>query len=135
MFVGALSYGASIVLYIKSAQGMGATRSQVIFSSAPFFGLLLSVVLLGEELTGNHILAGGLFIIAITLLMLDSHSHSHKHKKLAHKHSHRHDDNHHNHSHIGLDKSLRHTHFHEHEPLEHKHPHWPDLHHRHEHKN
>tara|TARA_R110002072_G_C7951757_1_gene533245 strand:- start:1037 stop:2086 length:1050 start_codon:yes stop_codon:yes gene_type:complete len=135
LFVGALSYGASIVLYIKSAQGMGATRSQVIFSSAPFFGLLLSVVLLGEELTGTHIIAGGLFIIAITLLMLDSHAHLHKHEKLAHKHSHRHDDNHHNHSHIGLDKSLRHTHSHEHEPLEHKHPHWPDLHHRHEHKN
>tara|TARA_R110001592_G_scaffold89971_2_gene264664 strand:- start:320 stop:1375 length:1056 start_codon:yes stop_codon:yes gene_type:complete len=135
LFVGALSYGASIVLYIKSAQGMGATRSQVIFSSAPFFGLLLSVVWLGEELTGTHILASGLFIIAIILLMLDSHAHSHIHKKLAHKHSHRHDDNHHNHSHIGLDKSVRHTHYHEHEALEHEHPHWPDLHHRHDHKN
>lgn len=133
LFVGALSYGASIVLYIKSAQVMGATRSQVIFSSAPFSGLLLSVVLLGEELTGSHIFAGGLFVIAITLLMLDNHAHSHTHEKLAHKHSHRHDDNHHNHSHIGLDESVRHTHFHEHEALEYKHPHWPDLHHRHEH--
>ena len=62
---------------------MGATRSQVIFSRAPHFGLLLSVVLLGEELTGTYIFAGGLFIIAIKLLMLDSHTHSHKNEQLA----------------------------------------------------
>tara|TARA_R110001599_G_scaffold200428_2_gene397146 strand:+ start:2331 stop:2711 length:381 start_codon:yes stop_codon:yes gene_type:complete len=125
----------NIVLFIKSTQGMGATRSQVIFSRAPLFGLLLSVMLLGEEFTGTHIFAGGLFIIPIKLLMLDSHAHSHKNEQLAHMHAHRHDDGHHNQSYIGLDKSVRHTHFHEYDALEHKHPHWPDLHHRHEHRN
>ena len=36
--VGALSYGASIVLYIQGAQHLGATRSQILFSTSPFIG-------------------------------------------------------------------------------------------------
>ncbi|HEY4693061.1 MAG TPA: DMT family transporter, partial [Bellilinea sp.] len=45
--IGVVAYGFSIVLYIASAQQLGATRSQLIFSSAPFWGVLLSVALLG----------------------------------------------------------------------------------------
>ena len=37
--LGALSYGASIVLYIAAAQNIGATRGQLVFSAAPFFGV------------------------------------------------------------------------------------------------
>lgn len=48
LLVGALAYGLSIVLYIRAAQGMGATRAQVFFSSAPFFGLILAIVFLDE---------------------------------------------------------------------------------------
>ena len=36
LLVGALTYGISIVLYIASAQQLGATRSQIVFSSSPF---------------------------------------------------------------------------------------------------
>jgi drug/metabolite transporter (DMT)-like permease len=50
LFVGIWSYGASITLYIHAAQRLGATRGQVIFSTAPFFGLLLSAMLLDEPL-------------------------------------------------------------------------------------
>lgn len=138
LFVGAFSYGVSIVLYIRASQDMGATRAQVIFSSAPFFGLILSSLFLGDVISGFHITAGGLFIVAIMLLMRDSHSHRHSHHAMQHKHSHRHDDGHHNHkhkhNHEGIDPSTRHTHEHQHEPAKHKHPHWPDLHHRHNHK-
>ena len=35
--VGALAHGVSIALYITSAQALGATRSQIVFSTAPFF--------------------------------------------------------------------------------------------------
>lgn len=134
LIVGALSYGASIVLYIRSAQGMGATRAQVIFSSAPLFGVALSVLCLGESISGVHLLAAVIFAVAITLLTLDSHSHDHVHEVMRHKHSHRHDDGHHDHYHQDISPSVRHTHDHEHSYLEHRHPHWPDLHHRHSHK-
>ncbi|QKK80371.1 DMT family transporter [Marinomonas primoryensis] len=134
LLVGAMSYGASIVLYIRAAQGMGATRAQVIFSSAPFFGVALSVLYLGESISEVHLLAAAIFIAAITLLLRDRHSHTHMHKKMSHNHTHRHDDSHHNHNHPDMSPSIRHTHHHTHSHVEHKHPHWPDLHHRHSHK-
>ena len=77
-------------LYIRSAQGMGATRAQVIFSSAPFFGVALSVLYLGESISGVPLLATAIFIVAITLLMRDSHSHTHVHEEMSHNHAHRH---------------------------------------------
>jgi drug/metabolite transporter (DMT)-like permease len=42
--VGALSYGASIALYIAAAQQLGATRAQAIFASAPFVGAVGSEI-------------------------------------------------------------------------------------------
>ena len=48
--LGAVSYGLSILLYITAAQNLGATRSQLIFSSSPFIGLLIASAL-GEPLT------------------------------------------------------------------------------------
>jgi drug/metabolite transporter (DMT)-like permease len=133
MLVGMFSYGASIVLYIQSAQDLGATRAQILFSSAPFFGVGLSQFFLGEPLLLVHVISAILFIFALLFLLLDSHSHSHEHLAIAHEHSHRHDDGHHTHLHDGLSPSTRHTHQHEHVTLLHHHPHWPDLHHRHEH--
>ena len=133
LLVGALAYGLSKVLYIRAAQGMGATRAQVFFSSAPFFGLLFAIVFLDEAFMAIYWLAGLLFVVAIVLLMLDSHVHAHRHSAQRHAHWHRHDDGHHNHIHRGLPLSYRHSHAHEHEPIEHSHTHLPDLHHRHSH--
>ena len=132
LIVGGLCYGVSIVLYIKSAHVMGATRAQVVFSSAPIFGVILSVLFLGESVTSNHLIAATLFVVAIALLLRDSHSHAHKHPSLQHKHYHTHDDGHHSH-HIDSAHPDYHSHIHEHTSLEHKHPHWPDIHHRHSH--
>ena len=55
--VGVFSYGISIVLYITLAQKLGASRSQVIFSSSPFFGVILAATLLGESISLAQILA------------------------------------------------------------------------------
>jgi drug/metabolite transporter (DMT)-like permease len=134
VFVGIWSYGASITLYIHAAQRLGATRGQIIFSTAPFWGLLLSTVLLGEPLHHLHLLAAFLFVIGIALLLIESHAHTHTHLPLYHAHRHRHDDAHHEHDHHGLDSSVEHTHWHDHEPTTHAHVHWPDLHHRHGHE-
>lgn len=133
LFIGVLSYGASIVLYIRSAQALGATRAQIAFASAPFFGVGLSVVLLNETLGAAHGVAGVLFVAAIALLMLDRHAHRHAHEAMQHEHSHRHDDAHHVHRHAELPPETEHHHPHRHEPMVHAHPHWPDLHHRHQH--
>ena len=131
--IGVVAYGFSIVLYIASAQQLGATRSQLIFSSAPFWGVLLSVALLGEKLTWQHGAAAVIFIASIVLLYREQHGHAHTHKEQEHEHMHQHDDGHHLHDHEELPKASWHSHVHEHTPLEHVHPHWPDLHHRHEH--
>ncbi len=131
--LGAVSYGLSILLYITAAQNLGATRSQLIFSSAPFFGLIISV-LLGDSLTVVDWAAFLLFLGSVYILFRETHSHSHLHKPFEHTHTHFHPDVHHNHPHSeGVAALGRHSHPHEHEPLEHSHPHWPDLHHRHEH--
>lgn len=131
LLLGIFAYGLSIVLYITSAQQLGATRSQLVFSSAPFWGVLLSVVLLGERLTVFHAVAGVMFVGSIYFLSREQHHHRHTHGELWHTHPHAHDD-HHDH-HAGDDAPVWHSHEHRHEGLTHQHPHVPDLHHRHTH--
>ncbi len=133
LILGIFSYGISILLYITSAQNLGATRSQLIFSSAPFFGLLLSLAL-GEPLSLFQGLAFLLFAISTFFLFKESHAHRHTHLPVEHIHVHYHPDIHHTHSHPENPAgTYRHSHQHEHQEEEHSHPHWPDLHHRHEH--
>ena len=130
--LGVFAYGISIVLYIKSAQHLGATRSQVIFSSAPFFGFLSSWLILSENIGIIQIITALLMGIAIWIIIKSSHNHRHIHNELTHIHVHTHDDEHHNHEHSGK-SNIRHSHKHRHDKTKHEHPHFPDLHHRHEH--
>ena len=132
--LGAISYGLSILLYITSAQRLGATRAQLIFSSAPFFGLILSFFI-GESLTWFQLGAFILFLGSVFLLFRESHGHEHMHQPLRHIHMHEHPGEHHAHGHPDMQgEPIRHSHEHKHIPLEHSHPHWPDLHHRHQHR-
>jgi drug/metabolite transporter (DMT)-like permease len=132
LLVGALSYGASISLGIRAAHGLGATRAQGVFASAPFFGLALSALWLGEPLGTATLGAAALAAASIALALSDRHAHRHAHEPLAHAHAHRHDDGHHDHPH-DAEPSGWHTHWHEHDARTHSHSHWPDLHHRHSH--
>jgi drug/metabolite transporter (DMT)-like permease len=134
LIVGVLSYGFSIMLYITAAQGLGAIRGQMIFSTAPFFGLLFSVTVLAEPFTGNQALAAGLMVISIIILSSEKHEHIHRHYPLSHEHTHRHDELHHDHQHDAYHLRVSHSHWHEHTSMEHSHIHCPDLHHRHRHK-
>jgi drug/metabolite transporter (DMT)-like permease len=133
MIVGAFAYGFSITLYIKSAQYLGATRSQMIFSSAPFFGLALAAPLLGEKIAPAQVIAAGILIVSLVLLFRDQHAHTHRHKPSRHQHDHNHADIHHGHDHSGTHPNASHNHDHQHPPMVHSHPHWPDIHHRHKH--
>jgi drug/metabolite transporter (DMT)-like permease len=134
LLVGALGYGASILLYIRGAQQLGATRSQLVFSTAPAFGLGLSWAVLGEPISTMQVLAAAVMAFAIWLWHRERHAHAHAHEHVTHAHAHRHDDDHHDHAHDeSVDRSAWHSHEHSHEAEEHLHAHRPDLHHRHRH--
>ncbi|MFZ9886796.1 MAG: DMT family transporter [Myxococcota bacterium] len=133
LLVGTLSYGASLVLYVASAQHMGATRSQLAFATAPFVGVALSWGVLREPLTSAQLGTGLLMAFGVWWGTTDTHRHKHRHEAMVHTHWHRHDDGHHEHHHARLPVGGWHVHEHEHVPVEHEHPHRSDLHHRHRH--
>jgi len=130
--VGALCYGASIVLDVKALRALGAAREAAYFATAPFVGALLSIVVFREfpnrsDLTGATLMISGVFV-----LLLEKHGHRHEHEAISHEHLHIHDEHHHHvHDHIVAEP---HSHPHEHTSLIHDHPHVSDLHHRHSHK-
>ena len=131
--LGALCYGGSIVLFITSAQRIGAARGQILFASGPFFGMLFSFVLLSERPSWLQGAAVVVLLASIALMLRGRHAHHHIHGPMVHIHAHRHDDLHHTHTHAGASADLTHSHGHTHEALEHEHAHVPDLHHRHSH--
>ncbi len=134
LLIGVFSYGISIVFYVNSAQNLGATRSQVLFSTAPFWGIITAWIFLGEPLNLIVLLSSLLLVSGIVFTNLVEHRHEHLHKTLMHNHMHSHDDGHHEHSHLlNVDENNRHSHIHEHNEIKHSHKHYPDLHHRHEH--
>ncbi len=133
LLVGGIAYGISILLYVQGAQMLGATRSQFLFSTAPYFGLIAAWTVFGEPVLPAQLVAATVMAVGITLLLTGIHAHHHAHEPVAHTHEHRHDDGHHDHAHPGLAATTRHTHPHEHRTLVHAHPHPPDLHHRHGH--
>ncbi len=131
--VGGAGYGLSHVLSLRAAQDLGATRAQILFSSAPVFGLAGAWLALGEPVLRAQLAGAGLLAVSLLLLFRERHAHFHRHRALAHVHPHTHDDGHHRHAHPGQPDSLQHSHWHTHEALAHDHPHLPDLHHRHRH--
>ncbi|MDD4004859.1 MAG: DMT family transporter [Elusimicrobiaceae bacterium] len=133
MGIGAMSYGASLLLYIHALRRIGTSRTGAYFSAGPFFGLIFAVVFLGERPAAAQWLAAGIMAGGLTLLYRERHLHRHRHEPVTHTHHHAHDDCHHAHTHHDITPSKGHTHSHTHEPLTHTHPHYPDTHHRHAH--
>jgi drug/metabolite transporter (DMT)-like permease len=133
ILVGVFSYGLSLVLYIASAQKLGAARSQIIFSTSPFFGVILAAIFLGESISPAQIIAALIITVSLALLFFEKHYHLHHHQATAHEHWHRHDNGHHDHPFPGMEQSVYHSHWHEHMGTTHAHQHWPDPQHRHEH--
>jgi drug/metabolite transporter (DMT)-like permease len=132
--VGFLGYGVSLALFVLGLRDLGTARTGAYFSLAPFVGAVLAVVMLGEPLTAQLIVAGGLMGVGLWLHLAERHDHEHVHEALEHEHRHRHDE-HHRHEHgPDVPAGEPHTHWHRHPPLVHRHPHYPDLHHRHGHR-
>ncbi|MEC7984832.1 MAG: DMT family transporter [Myxococcota bacterium] len=133
LLIGMLCYGASIVLYISSAQQLGATRSQMIFASAPYWGLLCAWIFLAEPIFIAQLGAAVLMLLSLFLMHRERHGHKHTHRDTEHLHLHHHKDLHHAHEHPIPVWSLFgwHIHLHKHSTITHSHEHRSDIHHRH----
>ena len=132
LVIGALSYGASLVLFINALREIGSARTSTWFASGPFIGTILSVLVLGERPPGEYWVAALVMLSGMFFLYGELHRHLHRHESTTHAHAHEHDE-HHQHVHEARELAGRHEHLHTHEPLTHSHVHWPDIHHRHTH--
>ena len=132
LVIGAVGYGASTTLWVAGARSLGAARGQLVFSSAPFVGVLVAWAVLGDDVRLVEVIALALAAVGVLSTIESGHEHPHAHEPVAHAHEHRHDDGHHDHDHPGQRvEADRHGHDHAHAPTTHAHPHVPDLHHRH----
>ena len=132
LVLGSLSYGISLVLFIRALDGLGSSRTGTFFSLGPFVGAVVSIPLLGESVTVPLLIATGLMALGVWMMLTERHQHVHRHERTTHAHLHE-DDIHHRHVHPEGQQGS-HIHEHTHEPMVHSHVHWPDQYHRHEHK-
>ncbi len=133
LVVGLLGYGISLVLFVLALRGLGTARTGAYFSTAPFIGALVSILVFGESTYWAFWVASALMGLGVWLHLTESHAHDHVHEPLEHTHRHVHDE-HHQHEHApGLSSHVPHAHRHQHTDLTHKHPHFPDIHHQHGH--
>jgi len=137
LLLGFPSYGVSLVAFVLALRQLGTARTGAYFSTAPFVGALLSLLIFEEHPTLSFLVAAGLMGIGVWLHVSESHEHQHRHEMMEHDHAHVHDE-HHQHVHVPGDPPVTeprpHTHRHRHEDLVHTHAHYPDIHHRHTHK-
>jgi drug/metabolite transporter (DMT)-like permease len=131
--VGFLGYGVSLALFVVALRHLGAARTGAYFSTAPFLGAVVAVLALGEPVTVQLLVAGGLMGLGVWLHLTERHEHEHIHRPMEHTHPHVHDE-HHRHLHSSdAPAGEPHTHAHDHSYQKHTHPHTPDMHHEHRH--
>ncbi len=131
--VGFIGYGISLACFVLALRHLGTARTGAYFSTAPFVGAAVSLLVFREGVSWSLVAAGALMGLGVYLHLTERHDHEHDHEELVHEHAHAHDE-HHQHAHGPDDPPGEpHTHPHRHAPMRHSHPHYPDLHHRHEH--
>ncbi len=131
--VGFFGYGLSLACFVLSLRHLGTARTGAYFSTAPFIGTVLSVVILKEPVTLPLLAAAVLMGVGVWLHLTERHVHDHTHDEALHTHRHDHDD-HHGHEHqTDVGEDATHVHEHRHVAIRHSHPHYPDLHHEHTH--
>lgn len=133
MLVGFLGYGVSLVLFVLALRGLGTARTGAYFSTAPFLGAAVAMLVFSEATTAVFWIAAALMGWGVWLHLTEHHVHDHLHEALEHDHAHSHDA-HHQHTHDFVWSGTgRHHHPHVHATIRHSHPHYPDIHHRHVH--
>ena len=133
LLVGFLGYGISLVMFVLALRGLGSARTGAYFSTAPFLGAAIALLVLGESVTLAFWIASALMAVGVWLHLTERHAHEHLHEATEHGHRHVHDE-HHQHEHeFEWDPAQPHSHVHAHSPVRHSHAHFPDVHHRHRH--
>jgi len=134
LLLGSVSYGISIVLFVRALRHLGATRTGVLFGTAPFIGAAVSLMIFRDLPSLPFIFSLPLLGVGVGILSRERHEHRHAHALLTHTHLHTHADGHHSHvREDGVHPVSQHAHLHTHEPMVHTHTHRPDVHHRHAH--
>ena len=119
--LGFVAYGLSINFYIMAQKELGAAKTSAYYAIAPFFGVVLSMLLLGER-PALTFYPGLVLMAAATWLMVRDtvslqhthqhvhiHTHAHSHGGMVHTHEHTHV---HAHTHIHGETETVHTHTH-----------------------
>jgi drug/metabolite transporter (DMT)-like permease len=133
LILGFASYGLSLTWFVIALRQLGTARTGAYFAVAPFFGAIVSIVLLDEPVTNPLLVAGVLMALGTWLHLTEHHEHRHTHDELKHNHEHVHDE-HHQHEHAyPVTPGSKHHHLHQHATLRHTHQHFPDMHHQHRH--
>ncbi|QXQ17482.1 DMT family transporter [Pseudomonas tolaasii] len=133
LLVGFLGYGVSLVMFVLALRGLGSARTGAYFSTAPFLGAAVALLVFGESVTVTFWVALALMAVGVWLHLTERHAHEHLHEATEHSHRHVHDE-HHQHEHgFEWEPGEPHSHVHVHSPLRHSHAHFPDVHHRHGH--
>lgn len=133
LLVGFLGYGISLVMFVLALRGLGSARTGAYFSTAPFLGAAVALLMFGESVTVAFWIASALMAVGVWLHLTERHAHEHLHEATEHGHRHVHDE-HHQHEHgFEWDPAQPHSHVHVHSVMRHSHAHFPDVHHRHRH--
>ncbi|TYK58900.1 DMT family transporter [Pseudomonas synxantha] len=133
LVVGFLGYGISLVMFVLALRGLGSARTGAYFSTAPFLGAAVALLVFGESVTVAFWIASALMAAGVWLHLTERHAHEHVHEATEHGHWHVHDE-HHQHEHgFEWDPAQPHSHVHVHAVMKHSHAHFPDVHHRHRH--
>ena len=149
--LGFVCYGIGLVLFVLALRGLGAARTGAYFSTAPFVGAAIALLMPGEPVPHAFWMAAALMSVGVWLHLTEHHEHEHQHEMLEHEHSHQHDEHHqheHDDGHAGQqareqtgggeyvssgDSDKTHLHWHSHPQSVHRHAHAPDIHHQHGH--
>ena len=101
--LGFVSYGLSIHLYVMAQKELGAAKTSAYYSVAPFVGVALGLLLLGEKPKPAFYIGLAIMVLSTLLMVKDTielqHTHPHRHGDIEHTHLHTHTGNSEEHTH------------------------------------
>ena len=71
--LGACCHGLALLVFVMALQRLGAGRTAAYFSTAPFIGAATAVVILGDPVTSQLLLAAGLMACGVASLITEPH--------------------------------------------------------------
>jgi drug/metabolite transporter (DMT)-like permease len=74
LLLGSISYGMSIVLFIRAMRGLGASRTSALFGTSPLAGVILSLMIFKDPLNTLFLIALPLIVVAIGLILSEQSS-------------------------------------------------------------